>query len=466
MKTHPSFRALWRTLLLLALVVPFLRAEEARDFSKESARAVPAWVRDTVIYEVFPRQFSATGNFAGITARLDELKDLGVEVLWLMPIHPLGKVKAKGSIGSPYAVQDYYGVNPDYGTKEDFRRLVDAAHERGLKVIIDIVANHTSWDSVMMSNPAFYKHDAAGQVTSPHDWWDVAGLDYTNPETRRYMADMLQYWLREFKLDGYRCDVAGEVPTSFWEEVRPALEKIRPGLLLLAEASKPDLMTQAFDADYAWPFHGTLNRVLMQGAPASEFQRSWQEEERGKFPRGTLHMRISDNHDEARAISRFGWPAALAASAMMFTLDGVPLVYNGMEVGDTSESGDPALFERLPIFWQPKQRGHFRETYRHLITLRRAHPAFRTDEVVWLKNSAPDNVVTYLRRDAQEEFAVVINFSNRPQWADIIVADAAGFAPVLKPGQKSGDVPAGIGHVALEAFEWRIYRRALTAAGK
>jgi glycosidase len=461
MKSLPRLRFCVRAFLVLALVAPFLRAGEDKDFSRESARPVPAWVRDTVIYEVFPRQFSATGDFAGITARLDELKALGVDVIWLMPIHPIGKLKAKGSIGSPYAVQDYYAVNPDYGTKEDFRRLVDAAHERGLKVIIDIVANHTAWDSVLMAKPQLYRHDAAGNVISPHDWWDVAGLDYANPETRRYMADMLQYWLREFKLDGFRCDVAGEVPTDFWEEVRPALEQIRPGLLMLAEASKPDLMTRAFDADYAWPFHAALNRVLMQGAPASELPRSWRDEERGKFPRGTLHMRMSDNHDEPRAISRFGWPAALAASALMFTLDGVPLLYNGMEVGDTSESGDPALFEKLPIYWQPKQRTHFRETYRHLIALRRAHPAFRTDEVGWLKNSAPDHVVAYLRRDAQEEFAVVINFSNRPQWADIIVENAAGFEPVLRPGQQPGSVPAGLGQVALDAFEWRIYRRAV-----
>jgi glycosidase len=273
------------------------------------------------------------------------------------------------------------------------------------------------------------------------------------------MGDMLQYWLREFRLDGFRCDVAGDVPTDFWEEVRPELEKIRPGLLLLAEASKPELLVHAFDADYAWPFHATLNRVLMQGAPASEFQRSWEAEERARFPRGSLHLRFSDNHDEARAISRFGWPAALAASALMFTLDGVPLLYNGMEVGDTSESGDPALFERVPVFWQPKQRGEFRATYRFLIALRRAHPAFRSDEVVWLPNTAPQNVVSYLRRDAHEEFAVVINFSNRPQEADLTVDHAAGFAPVLRPGQKEGGVPAGLGHVALGAFEWRIYRR-------
>ena len=256
----------------------------------------------------------------------------------------------------------------------------------------------------------------------------------------------------------FRCDVAGEVPTDFWEEVRPALEKIRPGLLMLAEASKPDLLVHAFDADYAWPMLATLNRVLMQGAPASEIARTWTTEERAKFPRGALHLRISDNHDEARAVARFGWPAALAASAMMFTLDGVPLLYNGMEVGDTAESGDPALFEKVPVFWAPKQRENFRATYQRLIALRRTHPAFRRDEVVWLGNSALQNVVSYLRRDVQEEFVVVINFSNRPQAADVSVAAAAQFTLVLRSDEKA-DVPVGVGRITLGAFEWRIYRR-------
>ncbi len=433
----------------------------AADVTVASARPVPAWIRDAVVYEVFPRHFSPGGDFAGVTARLDELQQLGVSVLWIMPIHPVGRLKTKGTIGSPYAVKDYYAVNPDYGTKEDFRRLVVAAHQRGLKVIIDIVANHTAWDSVMLDHPERYKHDAAGQVIPPNpDWTDVAGLSYENPETRTYMLAMLEYWLREFDLDGFRCDVAAEVPTSFWEEARAELEKIKPGIFLLAEANKPDLMVKAFDADYAWPMLGALNRVLMEGAPAGEFQRIWQQEEQAKFPAGTLHLRFTDNHDEARAISRFGWKAALAASAMMFTLDGVPLLYNGMEVGDTTESGAPALFEKLTLFWQPKQREQFSDTYRQFIGLRQSHPAFRTSEVVWLENSAPQNLVTFLRRDAHDEFVVVVNFSNRPQAGGVTVAHSGEFELTL-PGKPAGDKPADLSQLALGAFEWRIYHRLL-----
>ena len=454
--------------MILALLAALpLRADGAKDWSTVPARETPAWVRNAVVYEIFPRQFSPTGDFAGITARLDELKALGVDVLWLMPVHPIGHLKAKGGIGSPYAVRDYYGVNPDYGTKEDLHRLIGGAHARGMRVIIDIVANHTAWDSVMMSNPRYYKQDDAGHVIPPHPGWsDVAGLNYGNPETRRYMIAMLEYWVREFRLDGFRCDVAGEVPTDFWEELRRDLDKTSPGLFLLAEGNKPELLVRAFDADYAWPMLSALNKVLMEGAPASDLRRTWEESEQAAYPRGSLHLRCSDNHDEARAISRFGWNGALAASAMMFTLDGIPLLYNGMEVGDTTESGDPALFERLPVFWQPRLRESFRETYRLLIAARHDHPAFRGGTLVWLENSSPQNVVSFLRRVDSEECVTLVNFSNRPQAAEVQIKDAGGFTLVLKSGARGSAAKDSLPAVSLGAFEWRIYSRALGAQAK
>ena len=175
-----------------------------------------------------------------------------------MPIHPIGQDKKKGTIGSPYAVRDYYAINPDYGTKEDFKKLITEAHRRGMKVIIDIVANHTSWDSVMMKWPEFYERDAKGQITYPHDWSDVAELNYENPKLRRYMIDMLKYWIREFDLDGFRCDVAEEVPTDFWENARAELDKIKPDIVMLAEGHKAELLLKAFDFDYSWPLHSAL----------------------------------------------------------------------------------------------------------------------------------------------------------------------------------------------------------------
>lgn len=377
-------------------------------------RAVPDWVRDGVIYEIYPRAFSQKGDFNSITTRLDELKDLGVTILWLMPIHPIGQEKKKGTIGSPYAVRDYYAINPDYGNAGDLKRLVREAHARGLKVIIDIVANHTSWDSVLMKHPEFYRRDAKGNITYPYDWYDIAALNYKNQQLRRYMIDMLKYWIREFDLDGFRCDVAGEVPTDFWESARAELDQVKPGIVMLAEAHKAELMVKAFDLDYSWPLHSALAKVLWGQAPASTLREEWEKEVR-EWPKGALHMRFSDNHDERRAIARFGEPAALAASAFVFALDGVPMIYNGMEVGDTTESGAPALFEKLPIFWAiGERRPEFRKFYKEIMALRRGSKALRRGTLEWVKNSDESRVVSFVRRVEGEEVLVTINFSNRP----------------------------------------------------
>jgi cyclomaltodextrinase len=272
---------------------------------------------------------------------------------------------------------------------------------------------------------------------------------------------MLKHWVdpRTFDLDGFRCDVASMVPTAFWEQARAEIEKVKPDIMMLAEASKPELLLKAFDIDYAWPLHGTLNEVLLNGAPASEFKRSL-EESLKQFPRGSLHMRISDNHDEARAVSRFGAKGALAASALMFSLDGVPLLYNGMEVGDATESGDPALFEQLPVFWHPKGRPALREIYRDLIRLRKENPAFRNDRVVWLRNSDEANLVTLMRSDDQNEFVTVINFSNRPLTGWVEVMHEQEFKPVKISGAPEWP-QSGFPLFRLGSFEWRIYQRRL-----
>jgi cyclomaltodextrinase / maltogenic alpha-amylase / neopullulanase len=323
-------------LIAFVLLTPGILAQDAGSgIGSTPARTSPEWLKSGVIYQIFVRSFSAQGDLNGVTARLDELHALNVNILWLMPIHPDGQVKKKGSLGSPYAVKDYYAIDPALGTKDDLHRLVAEAHKRQMKVIIDMVANHTGWDSVMMAHPEFYKKDKDGHVTSPYDWTDVAALDYSNPKLRRYMTDMLLYWIKDFDLDGYRCDAAGEIPTDFWEQARVELERVKPDIMMLAEASKPELLKSAFDIDYSWPLLSTMNDVVMSGAPATAVETTV-EAQRKIFPIGALHMRVSDDHDELRATTRYGYPGAIAASVLMFTLDGTPLIYNGMEVGDST----------------------------------------------------------------------------------------------------------------------------------
>ncbi len=371
------------------------------------ARVSEHWVRSAVVYEVNTRNFSADGDFAGVTARLDDLTQLGVTVIWLMPVHPIGVLNRKGTFGSPYSVRDFYAIDPAFGTAEDLRKMIAQAHSLGLKVIIDIVADHASWDSVMMAHPEFWTRDGGGKIISPvPDWTDVAGLDYGNRALRDYMIAMLQYWLREFDLDGFRCDVAGMVPIDFWNEARVAMERVNPSLFMLAEWHSPDLLLQAFDAVYAWPFHKALHAVFMEGASATQLRDTWRKD-REAMPEGALELRFSDNHDEKRAIARFGERGALAASVLVFMLDGIPLLYNGQEVADTAESGAPALFERVSISWD---KGDCRAFYRQLIALRRAHSALQQGPVEWLDGPDSDRVTRF----ARGAFTVTINCSNRP----------------------------------------------------
>jgi len=460
---RPGARVLLLLAGALAALLPLTSAAQpagAIDFSRLPARSSPAWVHDGVIYEIFPRQFSAQGDFNGVTAQLDRLQQLGVTILWLMPIHPVGKLKAKGTLGSPYAVRDYYGINPEYGTAADLHRLVSEAHKRHLKLIIDIVANHTSWDSVMMKSPAFYTHDAGGKIIPPMpDWSDVADLNYDNAALRRYMIDMLKYWIREFDLDGYRCDAAGMVPTDFWEQARLELSALKPDIVMLAEWEDPPLMARAFDLDYSWKLYGAVGEVIQGRQPAFVIREQWSRDA-AQYEQGALRMRFSDNHDQNRAIARFGEPAALAASALMFTLDGVPMLYDGMEVGDTAESGAPALFEKLPILWSvAERRPQFPRFYQQIIALRKAHPALRGTDVAWVHNSDEGRVLSFMRHSGSETLLVAINLSSQP-FVGVIEAGGGSYEEVTPElagaiAARNASLPA----LALGAWEYRVFRK-------
>jgi cyclomaltodextrinase / maltogenic alpha-amylase / neopullulanase len=456
------YRGRARALLVLLAVAalasaPLARAADAGS-AQPAARQSPDWLRDAVIYEVFPRAFSPEGNFKGVTKQLDRLKELGVSVIWLMPIHPMGKLKAKGTIGSPYAVRDYAAINPDYGSPEDLKQLVDAAHSRGMKVFIDIVANHTAWDSTLIEqHPDWYRRDASGQIVPPNpDWVDVAQLDYSNPQLRQYMSGMLVRWLRDYRLDGFRCDYAIGVPRDFWEALRPELDRVRPGLAFMAEADDPALLARAFDIDYAWDFYHAMSDALSGRQPASFVREVWERAE-AKYPRGALRLRFSDNHDQLRATGQFGLPAALAASAVMFTLDGVPLLYNGMEVGDTTESTAPALFERVPIAWQmAERREHVNPYYRALAALRRAHPALTRGAVRWLRNDDEERVLSYERAGAGETLVVVVNLSSQ-SYAGIVEAGPGEYREITPDTRARG--PATLPAVFLAPWEFKVFSR-------
>jgi len=424
-----------------------------------STRKSPDWLRSSVMYEIFPRNFSQEGTLNAVTARLDELNNLGVNILWLMPVHPIGEKMRKGSVGSPFAVRDFYAINPDYGTTNDFKQLIEGAHQRNMKVIMDIVAGQTSWDSVLMAHPDFYLHGTNGEIIPPDPaWTDVAGLDYKNPKVRSYMIDMMKYLLQDFGVDGFRCDVAPNVPLDFWETARVELEKVNPQVIILADAgNNPALLSKAFDLDSSWGTVGMLNNVICSGMPASYMKDEWQHEYQ-QFPRGALHLRFTDNHEEVRAVARYGVDGALAAQVLMLTLDGVPLFYNGMEVGDATESTDPALFEKMPVFWHPGGRPPLRDIYRDLIKLRKQNAAFSNGEVVWLDNTAPTEVVSFLRQDAQDEFLVLINLSGCRAGGSVKLPADSDFEPVKITGATLA-LDTQLPGFSLGGYEWCIYHR-------
>ncbi|MBC7796188.1 MAG: alpha-amylase [Pyrinomonadaceae bacterium] len=459
------------TTLLISTLPHILSAQQSamRDFSKETARTSQDWVKDAVIYEIFPRNYSQKGDFNSITNDLDRLQNLGVTILWLMPIHPVGKERSKGSVGSPYAVKDFYAINSDYGTKTDLQKLVTEAHKRQMKVIIDIVANHTAWDSVMMADKSFYTTDKSGAIISPvADWKDVADLNYDNPKLREYMTKMLVSWIRDYDLDGFRCDVAGFIPTDYWESLRPELEKIKPNIVMLAEWNSPDLLVKAFDLDYSWSIHSAMTEVLQGTKPASFIAQTWQDD-KAKFPRNALRMRFSDNHDERRSIVRFSEKGALAAQTLAFTLDGVPMLYNGMEVGDTTESGAPALFEKLPIFWQiAERRPEFPRFYKEMIALRKSQTALRRGDLNWLKNSDEARILTFTRNIGTESLLVAINMTNSPfvglveaggNYQEITPEIGAPLPPDDDKSKVRAKSKVALPSISLDAFGYRIFRK-------
>jgi cyclomaltodextrinase len=435
----------------------------AADMSVPSTRPSPDWLRSSVVYEIFPRNFSREGDLNAITARLDELNALGVNILWLMPIHPTGEKMKKGSIGSPFAVRDFYAVNPDYGTTNDFKRLIDEAHKRNMKIVMDIVAGQTAWDSVLMAHPDFYLKDTNGAIIPPNPaWTDVAGLNYANPDVRRYMLDMMEYWLKDFGVDGFRCDVAPNVPVDFWETAHAELEKLNPQVIVLADAgAKPALLYKAFDLDSSWSMVNTLDAVMSSVEPASYIEESWTHTFQ-QYPKGALHLRFSDNHEQTRAVARYGMNGALAAQVIMLTLDGVPLFYNGMEVGDATETSDPALFEKMPVLWQPGGRPPLRDIYRDLIKLRKHYSAFYNGDVDWPENTAPGEIVSFVRRDAKDEFLVLINLSSRHVAGSVTLTSAKGFEAVNISGRPKPSVDTVLPDFSLDGYGWLIYHRAIS----
>ena len=374
----------------------------------------PQWSRAAAIYQLNTRQFSAEGTLRAAQAELSRIRDLGVGIVWLMPVHPIGFERRKGSLGSPYAVYDYFAVSPELGTLEDLRAFVAAAHELGMYVILDWVANHTAWDNPLVAeHPDWYDRDHAGGLRSTPwwDWDDIIDLDYGNDELRRYMISAMAFWVRDLDIDGFRCDTAGFVPTDFWEQARAALDEIKP-VFMLAEWEARDLHHRAFDASYAWSWNEALHRLATGKADLTGLRvyYSWNEK---AYPRDAMRLTFVSNHDknawEGTEFEQFG-PALEAAIVLSVVSEGIPMIYNGQEAGSDRRL---AFFERDPIVWGEHPLG---DLYRRLFTLKRQTRALWNGHwgarMIELPSDASAHVLSFVRQNEDERVVCAFNLSD------------------------------------------------------
>jgi glycosidase len=375
----------------------------------------PEWSKNAAIYQLNTRQFTQEGTFKAAQSELPRLKDLGVDIIWLMPIHAIGEKNRKGTLGSPYAVKDYYSVNPEFGTLQDLKNFVNEAHNQGMYVILDWVANHTAWDNILVEqHPDWYDKDYKGDFR-PTPWWDwsdIIDLDFSKPEVRKYMTEALTYWVKEADIDGYRCDVAGFVPVEFWNNVRKELDAVKP-VFMLAEWESRDLHAEAFDMTYAWTWNETLHKICkgQQDVNGLYVYYSWNE---SAFPENSMRMTFVSNHDknawEGTMYEQFG-DGLEAAIVLSVVGEGMPLIYNGQEAGNTKRL---EFFEKDPIQWKEDPIGNL---YKNLFAL------MKENTVLWhakwgatmikVPNNFESEVLSFVRQNENDKVFAVFNFSDK-----------------------------------------------------
>lgn len=378
--------------------------------------AHPEWSNDAVMYEVNVRQYTPEGTFKAFETHLPRLKDLGVEILWFMPIHPISEKNRKGTLGSYYSVQDFKAINPEFGTMEDFKSLVNQAHEMGFRVIIDWVGNHTGWDNPwIVEHKEWYTQDSLGNIIPPvADWSDVADLNYENQDLRKAMLEALKFWVREANIDGYRCDFAGGVPTDFWETARLSLDSIKPVIMLAENQDQMNLLNKAFNLNYGWAFHHLMNEVA-QGKKNAMHLDSLLAVEDSIYPQNTYSLQFTSNHDEnswqGTEYERMG-DAVKTMATLSFTVPGMPLIYTGQEAGLNKRL---QFFEKDSIDWSNLEMQEF---YKKLIQLKKDQSALWNGEaggeLISITTDVPEKVLAFSREKDQSQVLAVFNMTDQP----------------------------------------------------
>lgn len=407
-----------RALLYLASIAFFVTScapAAQQDAANELRTNVyhPEWTHNANIYEVNVRQITPEGTFNAFAEHLPRLKEMGVEILWFMPIHPIGVVNRKGTLGSYYSIKDFRGINPEFGTMEDFKNLVNKIHELDMKIILDWVANHTAWDHHWtVTNPEFYTRDENGNFIAPNpDWSDVKDLDFGNRELWDAMiADML-FWVRDVNVDGFRCDVAYLVPTEFWELAATELNKVKP-VFMLAEAEYPPLNVNAFHMSYGWRFHHMMNAIAQGEQNVSSLDEYFFIDSMGKFPIGSYKMQFIDNHDEnswnGTVYERLG-EGKKSFAVLAATTPGMFLIYNGQEAVLDQRL---EFFEKDTINWSDLR---YEDFYRRLLLLKRDNQALWNGAaggpIERIKTNNDTKIFAFKREKADYSVVVILNLT-------------------------------------------------------
>lgn len=419
-------------------------------------RRIPDWADSAVMYEVNVRQYTKEGTFRAFAEHLPRLKEMGVDMLWFMPIHPISGKNRLGTLGSYYAVRDYKAVNPEFGTADDFKALVDQAHEMGFKVILDWVANHTGWDNPWIGNADWHTTDDSGRIIHPPgtNWQDVADLNYGNPDMRAAMIDAMKYWVKEFDVDGFRADYASGVPTDFWETARAEIETIKPVFMLAEDDAQVSLLRRAFDENYGWELYHLMNGIA-KGVRKPDQVALYVKRLEKKYPDGTFPLHFTSNHDEnswtGTEYERLGG-AVKAMAALTFTVPGMPLIYSGQEAGLDKRL---QFFEKDEIPWDDLSMQAF---YADLIRLKHDNPALwngRAGGAFQALEADDPGILAFTRTKDDNTVLVVMNLSDGSVRGNVQTGSYAGDYKVF-PRQDDTGVGETLA-VELEPWEYRIY---------
>ncbi len=391
-------------------------------FSCQANKSNSSWSKDAIMYEVNIRQFTPEGTFKAFAKHLPRIKDLGIDIIWFMPIHPIGEKNRKGTLGSYYSVKDFQAINPEFGSMEDFKELVDEIHRLDMKVIIDWVANHTAFDNIWIENGKldWYTLDSLGNLQPPlgTDWWDVADLNYDNLEMRQEMIKSMKFWLKETNIDGFRCDVADWVPIDFWKECIEELKKEK-SVFMLAEAENPELHRVGFDATYAWHFHFVMNEIAQNKKFANDIKKYIKNKSK-EFSKSSYRLHFTSNHDEnswkGHVNERLG-SLVKSFAVMSVTLEGMPLIYNGQEAGLNKRL---EFFEKDTICWDDLSMTDF---YKKLFKLKKENIALWNGdyggEIEIVSNEGDSLSFAYIRKKNNNKVISIFNFSEEERFINL-----------------------------------------------